>query len=277
MTAAARSLHVAQPALSRAVKALEAELGFEVFTRVGRGVQLSDDGREVVARARDVLAAAARLDQLRRTGRGDQVAPLRLLCTPTVGAVVSERFFPGFYASHPAATLVVLHASAPAEVIDALDEGRAEIGFVDRGAVPSRFRSVAMSHSEVVLVSPAGDGPDEPVAVTDLADVDLILPTAGSPRRAEFDAMFAHFGITPRVVLETDDRTMGASFVLSGIGSLVTYDDQARRLEAQGARIRRFDRPLRRTVRMVHRRSNLSDSAAAFVQYAAEVVATRDR
>ena len=37
MTAAARALHVAQPALSRAVKAVEVELGFEVFLRVGRG------------------------------------------------------------------------------------------------------------------------------------------------------------------------------------------------------------------------------------------------
>ena len=45
---------------------------------------------------------------------------------------------------------------------------------------------------------------------------------------------------------------------------------EARRLEAQGARIRRFDRPLRRTVRMVHRRANLSGAAADFVRYAAD-------
>jgi DNA-binding transcriptional LysR family regulator len=269
MTAAARALHVAQPALSRSVKALEAELGFDVFLRVGRGLRLSDDGREVVARAREVLAAVERVEQLRRPADRDRATPLRLLCTPTVGAVVSERLLPGFYAAHPDATLVVLHAAAPAEVIEALDDGRAEVGFVDRGSVPPRFRNLPISRSEVVLVSPAGDGPDEPLAIADLAGVDLILPTKGSPRRAEFDALFAHFGITPHVVLETDDRGMGASFVLSGIGSLVTYDDQARRLEAQGARVRRFDRPLERTVRMVHRRSNLSDAARAFVRYAA--------
>lgn len=274
MTAAAQAQRVAQPALSRAIKALEADLGIDIFARVGRGLQVTDDGREVIARARNVLAAADHLAALRRPATGERVAPLRLLCTPTVGAVISERFLPGFHALHPDATLVVLHATSPDEVLDALDGGRAEIGFVDRGVVAPRFRSTPISRSEVVLVSPGGadgpDGPDGEISIADLDGIELILPTQGSARRAEFDALFDHFGITPKVVLETDDRGMGASFVLSGIGSLVTYDDQARRLAAQGARIRRFDRPLERTVQMVHRRSPLSESARSFVTYATE-------
>ena len=49
MTRAAAALHVAQPALSRAVRALEAEIEVAVFERDGRGVRVTRQGREVVA------------------------------------------------------------------------------------------------------------------------------------------------------------------------------------------------------------------------------------
>ena len=44
MTAAARAVPVAQPALSRAVRALEAELGVELFATRGRSVELTESG-----------------------------------------------------------------------------------------------------------------------------------------------------------------------------------------------------------------------------------------
>src|SRR5690606_25076085 len=61
MTHAAAANHVAQPALSRAIRALEAELGVTVFDRKGRGVRLTGDGAEVVAIARRILADVDRL------------------------------------------------------------------------------------------------------------------------------------------------------------------------------------------------------------------------
>ena len=44
MTRAAEALHVAQPALSRAVRSLEREIGVTVFERKGRGVRVTRDG-----------------------------------------------------------------------------------------------------------------------------------------------------------------------------------------------------------------------------------------
>lgn len=47
MTKAAEKLHVSQPALSKAIKALEEEMGTQLFDRVGRSIVLNEDGRVV--------------------------------------------------------------------------------------------------------------------------------------------------------------------------------------------------------------------------------------
>ena len=64
MTAAARAVDVAQPALSRAVRALEAELGVELFATRGRSVELTESGRRIVAAARRGLDEVATLEEL---------------------------------------------------------------------------------------------------------------------------------------------------------------------------------------------------------------------
>lgn len=57
VTGAAKKLRVAQPALSQAISRLEEQLGFSLFARSGKGVTLTEAGREFLPKARAVLAA----------------------------------------------------------------------------------------------------------------------------------------------------------------------------------------------------------------------------
>jgi len=55
LSAAARALHISQPALSRSIQRLEAELGQPLFTRTGRHMELNEVGRTAVDWARQIL------------------------------------------------------------------------------------------------------------------------------------------------------------------------------------------------------------------------------
>lgn len=73
---AATALHMTQPALSRSVKLIESEIGSVLFERSARGVTLTDQGRLLLRRARDMVAAADELDRevlRQRVGGTDQL------------------------------------------------------------------------------------------------------------------------------------------------------------------------------------------------------------
>ncbi|MEU9409445.1 LysR substrate-binding domain-containing protein [Streptomyces sp. NPDC048281] len=84
---AAERLHIAQPVLSRQIRALEKDLGAELFVRDSHGVTLTDAGRQLVEDARQLLAVAEatrrRVGQAARGGR-------RLVVGFRAGVVVTE-------------------------------------------------------------------------------------------------------------------------------------------------------------------------------------------
>ena len=96
----ATALFLTQPALSRSIRALEAELGQPLFDRVGRHSELTPFGREAVERARELVLAA---DDLRESGRlagdgqegvlriGMGSGPGAMLMTPLLLKMAQER------------------------------------------------------------------------------------------------------------------------------------------------------------------------------------------
>lgn len=96
----AAALFLTQPALSRSIRALEAELGQPLFDRIGRSSELTPFGREIVARARELVLAADELrDSGRRAGDGQEgllrigmgSGPGAMLMTPLLLQMARER------------------------------------------------------------------------------------------------------------------------------------------------------------------------------------------
>lgn len=96
----AAALFITQPALSRSIRALEAELGQPLFDRIGRHSELTPFGRETVERAREVVLAADDLrDSSRLAGDGEEgvlrigmgSGPGAMLMTPLLLKMAQER------------------------------------------------------------------------------------------------------------------------------------------------------------------------------------------
>src|SRR5258705_632320 len=128
---AARRLRVAQPALSRQIQDLEAEVGFKLFERLPRGVKLSAAGKLFLQDARRILQevteAAGRADRVARGLSGT----LRVGFTENASwrGVVPDSFR-RFRERQPDAELQ-LQPAASLEQLEAIRAGRLDAGFVN--------------------------------------------------------------------------------------------------------------------------------------------------
>src|SRR5215470_13554404 len=98
---AANRMNLSQPALSRQIHALETELGVPLFDRIGRRVQLTSEGEDLLRRSRHLLAEADSLGERARSLKAGQTGILRVGATPQVIENLLADFLPHYRRRHP--------------------------------------------------------------------------------------------------------------------------------------------------------------------------------
>lgn len=278
VTSAGEALYVAQPALSQTVRALEEELGVELFRRVPRGMELSAAGEALlgpaqqiargIAGVHDAVRDIARLER----GRLDVVAPADLALDPLVGLMAR------FRTRHPGVRINLLDAGEDGEVADVLRSAVCEVGL---GYLPVKRAQVvthALGSSELLLALPPGHcrGRRGTVALQDVADVALILPPKGTAVRELVERAWSDLGATPRVVAEVEQQAGIYRLVLAGAGAAFLPPVLAGRGAEGGAVVVRTRPSLGRAFGLIHRDAVLSPAARAFVSHATEPGAAGD-
>ncbi|MCP2243091.1 LysR family transcriptional regulator [Lentzea aerocolonigenes] len=118
---AAEALHIAQPVLSRQIRALESELKVQLFDRSSKGTRLTPAGEQLLADARPLLAQASAL--LRRVGVADTFTVgfmPGLIITPAVRLLASR---------HPGLRVDVLRTTWDDQV-EVIHDGRVDVSYV---------------------------------------------------------------------------------------------------------------------------------------------------
>ena len=111
---AATRLHLSQPALSRQIQALEADLGVALFDRIGRRVQLTSQGEDLLQRSRRLLAEAELLGERARELKSGETGILRVAATPQVIENLLATFWFAIGAAIPAWRCTWSRMAAPA-------------------------------------------------------------------------------------------------------------------------------------------------------------------
>ena len=114
---AAERLHLSQPPLTRHIKALEAELGLQLFKRTPKGMVLTDAGETFMKDAQAVLGMmGSAVDRARRSGQGQRgQLDIGLYGSATFGAV--PKLLHRFKAEYPDVDLNLHYAQSPAQVL----------------------------------------------------------------------------------------------------------------------------------------------------------------
>lgn len=221
---AARSLRVAQPALSRQIQDLEKELGFELFERLPRGVKLSAAGKLFLEDARRILQEVSEAGI--RAGRvaSGRSGTLRVGFTENSSwrGVVPDSFR-RFREQQPDAELQ-LQPEASLAQIDAIRSGRLDAGFVNfMPRSDPELDQILVARQHVELAAPQGH-PLTRLRTLRLRDL-TEAPFIWFPRRANpafYDQMMRECyrgGLkAPRIVQEGVNEPTILSLVSTGMG-----------------------------------------------------------
>ncbi|QES47188.1 LysR family transcriptional regulator [Streptomyces venezuelae] len=267
ITSAAASVFVAQSALSRAVQAMERDLGVDLLARRGRGVELTPEGARVVRLARTVLDAVEAIDDIGTAHGNTARTTLNLVTTPTLALDLASDLVPAYSARHPGVDVHLQQYDGREALVQSVTDGRAELALVDL-PVDKELSTHYIQEREVVLISPLGCGLPDPMPLRALDGLPMVLPTPGTGRRTEMEAMFSCLGVRPVPSLEVDERLAWVTGVTDGRGSLIWYRDVVLRAFGDRAEIRSFTPPLLRPVGIAHARRPLSRAARAFIAHA---------
>src|SRR5262245_16952716 len=126
---AAEAQFVTQSTLSAGIKELETVLGVQLVERDRRTVRLTAVGEEVVARAREVLAAASDLAESARRAAKPLAGPLRLGTIPTIAPFLLPELLPPLRRSYPELKLY-LREDQTARLLDKLRAGSLDVALI---------------------------------------------------------------------------------------------------------------------------------------------------
>jgi LysR family transcriptional regulator, carnitine catabolism transcriptional activator len=265
---AADELGVSQPAVSQAIRVLEAELGAPLFHRVARGVRLTDAGEALCLPARLALHDAEAARQAVDAVKGLLSGHIELACLPTLAIDPLAPLLGSFRARHPAVSITLLDPEDTADVLDLVRGGRCELGLVGDVAPTPRLAVTRLASQSFRVVLPPGTSHVQLLTVDALAGMPLVAPPRGSSSRDLLDEVLATRGQRPRVVVETAQREALLPLVLAGAGVALVPSalaDSARRL---GCEIADLDPPVGRPVSLVRRDAVTTPAASAFCDLA---------
>lgn len=219
---AAERLHISQPALSQQIQRLEAEVGAPLVDRTSRPVALTEVGRRLLERSTVLLDQVRSIEQLAiAAGRGE-AGSLRIGVIPLALLGPVPGYLRAFRGTHPDVA-VSLHRLDSAQLLDLLESGRLDAGFLTAAPHPSvGLHSADLWGTELELAVPddhrlVGAGP---VALSELARERLVLfPREAAPEN--YDLVItacAAAGFSPRLVTNTGGYADQIGYVAAGAG-----------------------------------------------------------
>lgn len=213
-TKAAERCFVVQSALSHQIKALERELGVQLFARTSRRVELTAAGKAFVAAAREALQATERAMVDAAAADGEVRGTLTIGVIPTVTAIDVPRVLAEFHAAHPAVR-VRLRGGGSEQFVSDIRAGQLDVAFLGLAECtpPEGLAFRELSHEALAVALPANHhlAHRKCVKLEELADETFVDFPSGSAGRVQGDLAFESAGLQRDVAFEamTTDLIIG--------------------------------------------------------------------
>lgn len=223
ITLAAERVHATQPGLSKQLKQLEDELGFQLFLRKGRSLEgVAPAGEKVIEHARRILDEAANIRSYAANARGEHAGRLLLATTHTQARYVLPPVIAAIKRAFPQVS-VDLQAAGDAEVLQRLAQDGADLALISSaGSVPGGGLAIPLYRWRRVLLVPSAHplaSFDRAPTLAELAQHPLISYESSTSAESSLQRAFAAEGVSPQVAMTARDANLIKTYVRAGLGA----------------------------------------------------------
>jgi LysR family transcriptional regulator, nitrogen assimilation regulatory protein len=189
---AADLLGMTQPALSRQVRALEVELRENLLLRNGRGVVLTEPGRQLLARGREILQLVQDTKQQLGALRGEPVGQIVIGLPPSLARRITVQLIERFQVEMPRVKLAVVEGFS-SHIGEWLNAGRVDLGLVYNPEPHPSLEQEPVLEEKLCLVGSPNGAYRTQVRLSEVAGLPLVMPQWGHSfrRLMETQAMLA--------------------------------------------------------------------------------------
>ena len=239
ISAASSILHIAQPALSRQMRALEEELGAKLFFRTGRGVVPTPAGQVLLTEARFLLKEADRINKQIRTLGTRLTGEATIGLSPTVGRLLTIPLARHIQSDYPGLKLRIAEAFS-GTLLEWLQAGRIDAAILYHMPTGGSVRAEIIAHEPLSVLGGGESMPFPPgvaLPITQLSGHPLILPTPQHGLRKMIDHHASTQGVTLDLIFEFD--SLDATIALVREGTVLTIlPESAVRSELEAGSLR---------------------------------------
>ncbi|MDR3776711.1 MAG: LysR family transcriptional regulator [Terracidiphilus sp.] len=219
---AAEELYLTQPAVSLQIKALEEDLGVQLFDRSGAHITLTAAGGILLDYAKQVNALLVEAEHEIAALSGEHAGQLALGASTTIAQYVLPRLLGEFCKEHPRVRATLISGNTE-HIVEAVEKQTIALGFIEG---PARSRDVKaepfLQDELVLIVSTAHEWAERAsISLSDLCTAQLLMRERGSGTRHVIEMALERQGIkrsSLHIVMELDSTEAIKSAVEAGLG-----------------------------------------------------------
>ena len=222
---AALVLDIAQPALSRQVRALEIDLRETLLLRNGRGVVLTDAGQRLYEHSVNILQALSHAQDDMGANRDAPVGRITIGLPPSVGRQLTLPLIDGFQRRLPTARLAIVEGLS-SHISEWISTGRVDLGLLYNPEAQPALEITPVIEESLCLVSPSSSDPAAATTVLPLRELPawpLIVPERGHAIRKLIETQAVLAGIKLNIAWEVSSIAAIIDLVCAGYGHAVLH------------------------------------------------------
>jgi len=222
ITTAAERVHATQPGVSKQLKQLEDELGFQLFSRKGKSLHaITPSGMQVLERARVIISEAANIRSIAADLRGEEAGDLVIATTHTQARFVLPEAIAALTRRYPGVD-VHLRAQGDAQVMEVFERGEVDLAIVSTSdAAPEGGLAVPLFTWRRAVIAPR----DHPLAalnrrltLADLARHPLVSYESSLRPESSLRQAFSAVSETPHFAFTSRDADLIKTYARAGLG-----------------------------------------------------------